>query len=264
MFKKILCTILIATLTLGPNVPSYASGTNETNEINLYGEFNSKDELTDYLIQHDVPESKIGGLLDKVDNNIPWDCYLEEKVSMIPDSFSEFDVNTDIKEKYFRFEDGSFIEVSVGGGDKIENYKNITKERSAITDSFGTLYTNHRVSKFVGTTSASFVANFYVARTGPSQIYTYANSAGLYNSPYDANASGFGLTAPPSIELIREVEKNNQAALCRLTWFNQVTVSAEWSAVYVGGGTSLPIGSTCNLYLALINNKMYVDSKLPF
>lgn len=273
MVKKTLLLLMVFVLLMGTNYTVSSAKIHERisleeNKLNdNYGDFSNKQDVINYLLEKKVPIDKIDGLMYKLDNNIPWDCMLKEKTDIIPEEFYEFDVNTIEKQKYFRFNDGSFINILVGGGEEIKNYRpkfEYNSSKSIVSDSFGTLYKNHKVYKSIGLTNAYFYANFYVARTGASTIYTYDNSDGMYNSPYGEVVGGFGVTENPNKEMIRDVEYNGQAALFRMYWFNQIEVSSEWSVGIGSVGGSAPIGSTCNLYLALIKNKMYVDSKLPF
>jgi len=265
MFKKM--TVLCLMVVMCFNFASFA----DTSTPN-YGGFATEKELVSYLSDNNVPKNKIKSLVEKSLNDIQWDCYKEEKLALLPADFYEFDLASNIGEKYFRFEDGSFTKVYVGGGEVIKNYREVSQfdksnllsglNRAAVSDSFGTLYKNHRIERIVGTTRAYFIANFYVPRPGygSSIIYTTDNSNNMYNSPYGEGISGFGVTGHPEKEMIRDVEYNGQAALFRLYWFNQIEVSGGWD----GFGASAAIGSTCNLYLALVNNKVYIASSLPF
>lgn len=266
--KKIVSLLLIMTMVFSTSIN--VSAKNNTND---FGGFKSESDLINYLKDNGVPSDKQEILSNKLKDGIIWDCYNAEKVKQIPKSFSWFDAPDKIQEKYFRFEDGSFIKVSVGGGKIIKNFNPNHHQsgigiKSVTLDQFGALYVNRKISKTIGRTNAYFYANFYLARPGfgPSKIYTSKNSNGRYNSPFGEGITGFGVTANPTKDMIREVENtsNSQAALFRLLWFNQVTVSSGWTAFGASIGATAPIGSTCNLYLALINGNLYIDSKLPF
>lgn len=252
MIKKFLCAILTSILLATSTTVGVFAKENKFMEYNV-----SDEELQEYFNENGIPLDKQEILRNKVLNGIAWDCYDTEKVNAIPEEFSYFDINDKDTDRKYVFEDGSFIEVSINPGES--SYINDGSERTITSNSYGTLYTNHKVSRTVGLTSAYFYANFYVSRYGTSRIYTEVDG---YNSPFGEGVSGFGATGNPSKEIIRKVEDTNgsQAALFRMYWFNQVEVSGTWGAV---SGT-LPIGSTCNLYLALIRNQMYVASELPF
>lgn len=269
MFKKIIVTCLILTLIIGP-VNSFASTSiHETSNL-------ERNEVINFLSEHYVPKEKIDLLISKLENGTEWDCYRQENLDSIPMEFYEMELDGNEMERYYRFPDGSFVNVHIGEGEVINDYnnrnanidafsneyliENLSNKTIAPMSSFGTLYKNHKVSRIVGTTSAYFYASFYVARTGPSMIYTYENSSNLYNSPYGENIKGFGANANPSKEMIRDVEYNGNAALFRLFWFTQIEVSGGWGPL--GGKVSK--GGTCNLYLALVNNKLYISPRLPF
>lgn len=235
-------------------------------DINYNNSFASEKEMINYLKEHEVPESKIDLLIEKTRNGEAWDVDIPEKLELVPDSFYAFDIDDDNEEKYYRFDDGSFIYLKLGEGQKYENVPEIPVDDGDITtfgvvrDSFGTLYTNYRVERSAGGATASFVANFYVARYGPSKIYTRSNSDNKYNSPYGGQVRGFGTTGDYYTRMIRDTEYNGQAALFRMYWYTGATVSGSWGGV----SGSVPVGGTCNLYLALVNNKMYIASELPF
>lgn len=258
--KKILAIILATMLTIGGLGTVTASASTEIgkNKEDIFEYQISNEELQQFFIENDIPIEKQEILNKKVENQEAWDCYKANAEALIPDEFSYFDINDEVTNRRYVFEDGSFIEVNINPTEQSDIKENINS-RTTISDSFGTFYSNHKVQRTVGLTSAYFYANFYVARYGPSSIYTESDG---YNSPYGEGVSGFGVTANPQKEMIRKTESTStkQAALFRLKWFNQVNVSGSWAGV----GGSAPIGSTCNLYLALVNNRMYVDSTLPF
>ncbi|MGL5379742.1 hypothetical protein [Clostridium sp.] len=257
MKKSILGIILTTTLTLTGIFMTVSESANASTLLNNdhektimnYG-FSSDDELEQFFLENDVSIEKQIILKEKIENNEPWDCYKDGAENLLPKDFSYFDINDTETNKRFTFEDGSFIEIN------IEPSKN---SREIVSDSYGTRYTNHKISRQVGGTKAWFYANFYVARYGPSSFWTEAEG---YNAPYGEGISGFGATGNPTKTMIRKSENTStkQAALFELRWFNQITVDGSWAGI----GGSAPIGSTCTLYLALVNNKMYVDSSLPF
>ena len=74
--------------------------------------------------------------------------------------------------------------------------------------------------------------------------------------------SGFGINSLASKEMIRALEDRNtsQGAIFRLYWLTTGEVSAEWKGI----GGSMPIGTTCNLYLALVRGQIYIAPDLPF
>lgn len=275
--KKALSLIMGIVLITATSTSVRATTNNNELENNnaIYSEITDS-ELQTFFDENSVPKEKQSILREKVEKNILWDCYETEKINNIPEDFSYFDINNKSKEKYYRFEDGSFIKISVNSGE-VKNIKtkddlikyniepgNRIMPRKVVSDSFGSLYTNHKIQRSVGLTSAYFYANFYVSNPyygGFSRIYTDTDGIG-YNSPFGLGASGFGLDGNPNGQLIRAVEDRNssQAAMFRMYWFNKKTVSGSWAGI----SGNAPIGSTCNLYLALIRGNMYVDSKLPF
>lgn len=262
--NKMLLVMIIAILTTGTNISANVNN-------NYLGEFSNKRKLIQFFQKNHVPSEKQQILIDKLKNGILWDCYNQEKIKLIPENFYYLDMKDNGKEKYFRFEDGSFIKVSIGGERKVENHNEDISRRKinnsyVITDSYGSLYVNYKVMKQVGSLKVWFYANFYVARPGFgfSKIYTYENSNGIYSEPYGENIKGFGVVTMTHREMIREVEypSTDQSAMFRLTWCNQRNIGSEWVSSN-DRGESISIGSY-SLYLAIIRGHVYIDSKLPF
>lgn len=214
------------------------------------------EELTKFFTENNIPKEKQEILIWKLDNNILWDCYNDEKLKLVPDDFSTIDIDGIDKEKYFRFEDGSFIKISFSKGDKGQVIKNTASPDGITPYGYGTHYKNHLVSRSAGTTTASFYATFFVSDYNSSMIYTKENSGGVYNSPFGGSVYGFGATGNPSMEMIRERESYGQAATFRMYWFTQATVSGTWGGV----SGSISPGGTCNLYLCIKDSKVTIAS----
>lgn len=215
----------------------------------------SEDNLDAYFKEHNVPEYKQVILLEKLENDIAWDCDSLEKLKNMPPDINELDLVNGETEKYFRFEDGSFIKIA---------FESIDTNNSRViqTDSFGTLYTNHKVSRLVGSLKASYIINAYIPKSGAGRIYTKQNSDNMYNGPYGADVNGFGLANDPQLIVVRDLENttSKQAALVDLAWRVSSSVSAGWN----GNGVSIPVGGTAHLYTAIKSGKMYVSPTLPF
>lgn len=228
-------------------------------------------ELQSMFDKNNVPKDKQKILREKLEKGELWDCYNEEKVKEMPSEYRFFDPFKKYQEKIYRFEDGSFIKTSLTQGEVTEINSN-TSDRNIITpsdveqDSFGALFTRERIEKTVGATYALYYANFYVSRYGNSKIYTLENSGGKYQGPYGEEIRGFGITEQPTKDMIREEENRDASlsALFRLYWFTQIEVSASWGAHGFEIGATIPAGSTCSLYLALIRGQVYIASQLPY
>lgn len=244
-----------------------------------------KTRTENFLENNNFTEEQKETLRKKIENNELLDCYKEENLANIPDDFNHFDLSDGSQSKKYYFEDGSFIEISFAPAsedskkieitkDNIENFSMIDEPLATsttndlsirplgvISDSYGTLYTNYKVYRQVGDQSAFFYGNFYQSRYGNSRIYETDDGYG-YNSPFGEQADGFGIDAYPVKEMIRAVESRStsQGAIFRLKWLTTATVSGGWS--HLSG--SIPIGTTCNLYLALVRGQIYIDSRLPF
>lgn len=272
--SKLLTSTLAFLLLASSNVAIGA----ETTELKVI--YNAK-EVEKFFNENSFSESQEKNLRKKISNNELLDCYKEENLKNIPDDFNYIDLSDMSQSKKYYFEDGSFIEISVAPNSEESKKIEITDEnikdypmieeslkndnpirtRSITNSSYGTLYVNHRVSRSVGLQTASFVANFYQSRYGNSRIYE-SNDGNGYNSPFGEQVSGFGINALASKEMIRAVEdrSTSQGAIFRLYWLTTGEVSAEWKGI----GGSMPIGTTCNLYLALVRGQMYVAPELPF
>lgn len=244
-----------------------------------------KTQAENFLKNNNFSKEQEETLRKKIENNELLDCYKKENLEKIPDDFNNFDLSDGAHSKKYYFEDGSFIEISFAPAsedsekieitkDNIENFNMIDEPLATydtsklpistfgvISDSYGTLYTNYRVSRTVGDQSAFFYGNFYLSRSGNSRIYVDGDGNG-YNSPFGEEANGFGVGAFPEKVMIRAYEDRatSQGAIFRLKWLTTATVSGGWS--HLSG--SIPIGTTCNLYLALVRGQIYIDSSLPF
>lgn len=215
----------------------------------------NEDNLNAYFKEHNVPEDKQLILLEKLENGIAWDCDNPAILKNMPQDMNELDLANGETEKYFRFEDGSFVKIAFESIDS-------NNSRAIQTDSFGTLYTNHKVSRIVGSLKASYIINAYIPKSGAGRIYTMENSDKMYNDPYGADVNGFGLQNDPQLKVVRDIENttSKQAALVDLAWRVSSTVSAGWN----GNGVSIPVGGTAHLYTAIRSGKMYVSPTLPF
>lgn len=260
--KKITSLILGLLLTVGMAIPTSASM--RTN-VAIQPEANmSAAELVQLFDENNVPENKRGILTEKLEDGVLWDCYDAEKAKLVPEDFSSIDIGEGTREKSYRFEDGSFMSISVGPTENSKVEKNVlplTEEGVPDTAGmYGNTYVNYAVRRELGGQQASFIANFFVSDYNTSMIYTSENSNGVYNSPYGERVWGFGDVLQPRMITIRERESYGQAALHRMTWITKKTVTGSWGGV----GGSVNVGGTCDLYLALINSKIHISSVLPF
>lgn len=252
--KTFTAMLLLFLLIVTPIANVKASTIDEPSVKNL-NPFTTREETLNYLTENNVPIDKQTILMDKLDKDILWDCYNPEKVSQIPEDFYIFRLDDPINnDRYYRFEDGSFIAINTEGSD------DSSKTRAIISDSYGTRYTDHRVSKSVGLAQAGFRSDFYVARYGTSSFIGDGN-------PWDQYATGLGCSGTPSIQTIRLREEiaspYNRAAMIRIYWQATTNVSVSWPTKGVTLGATIPVGTTMSLYLALVNNAYYVDSQLP-
>lgn len=244
-----------------------------------YNVFSSQEQLAKYLKENRVPNDKQKILIEKVKNNTLWDCYNEDMISQVPKSFNEFDPQKGSQERYYRFEDGSFIKIEATLQQEvlIQNSQESRREIKAkikspaaleqalaISESipsmqpFGTehgtgyvRYYDWKIEKRVGTMYAYYYAEFFIVDDGPDSIV---------DSAYSPSASGFGeLSSMPEFTYVRLSEDviRSRYALMYSSWIVNYNLSTPW------GGASLA-GSTCYLYLAVGNNRFYVDNVLPY
>lgn len=260
--KKIITLMLTTFLTLCLSTSVFANTNDENLEQFIQPEKSmSESDLRDFFISNKVSSEHQKVLLEKLENNVLWDCYNEEKVNLIPKDFWAIDLDGAEKEKSYIFEDGSFIKIGISKDENSKVIKNVPDPNSATYDLdsrhglYGTQYTNHIVHRYTATQSAWFYATFFVSDYNSSMIYTSENSMGTYNSPYGESVQGFGVTHP-TLEIIRERESYRNAALVRMYWTTNVTVGGAWG----GASGNVGVGGTCNLYLSLINSTVYIDT----
>lgn len=264
--KKITSLVLGLLLTVVLATPASASV--RKNEITQPETNMSIEELDKLFDENNVPDDKREVLISKLENGVLWDCYDDTKLKSVPEDFSNIDISELGREKVFRFEDGSFMSISVAPGENSEVQRNVLPitqdgavETSDISErGYGNTYVNYLVKRHVGGQKAYFYASFFVSDYNSSMIYTSANSNGVYNSPFGDGVEGFGTTGNASMKTIRDRESYGQAAMHRMFWYTQVTVGGDWGGV----NGSITAGGTCNLYLGLTNSTISITSKVPF
>lgn len=236
-----------------------ASASEIEKDVNGVGDIN----LEEYFRENHVPTEKQSILLEKIENYELWDVYKAENLEKVPSDFFKFNYFDGDQTRYYRFEDGSFISIGVEKGG--EKYVSEDKLDPNVIIPFGSW--NHgdyidvwdyKVQKIVGTASATFYADFEVGLPG--------FRASKITNLYGANASGFGVTGTPSTEIVRATEDTtrSRSALARSYWYSQADLSFSWEYGFASGGSNTTIGTTCSLWLAVVNGSIYVDSKLPY
>lgn len=261
--KRLVSFSLSALLFLGVVAPVQATNVSNLNKSAVQSQVQKKNingikekDLQKYFEKHNISKVKQKKLTEKVKKNELWDCYKQEEQSKIPEDFFLVDLNSLNHKKTFTFEDGSIIEVSV----EVPAEQLNSSVKSGDVQLFGsreinggTEYWDVKISRLVGALKAWFYADFFVAPEGTPSYITKVFESGI---------SGFGATDNPSEAIIREKEdiEKSRSALAASTWFVQAEVSGSWGWF----SSSIPVGSTCKLYLALIRGKVYVDTKLPY
>lgn len=269
--RKMVISMLMASIFLGTSF-STSMVKAESNIKNIKS-FETKEQYTEFFNENKVPKDKQNVLLEKLDKDILWDAYNPEKVGEIPESFNTFSIDDPVDNvRYYRFEDGSFIKIKTTASEETKQMRKAEEApaqtllsgdivaNSVVSDSFGAQYTDHMVEKWVGTAHAGFRSTFYIAR------YDVSNFNG--NPSWDQYATGLGCSGTPSIQTgTRDREEvafpNNRAAIRRIYWQSTASVSVSWKTKDITLGTTIPVGTTMSLYLALVNHSYYVDSELP-
>lgn len=272
MLKKIITILLVIVLSMSLTL-TYAS------KMTVSLDKEIKKDTIEFLRENEVSEKDIKGLINKLENNILWDCYIQENLDKIPESFYTFDIDSKKTEqvRYFRFEDGSFVMVSSIRmsdtvlqrneesnkflKDKIKDEKTYNEIIKSNTNGFTTYaveqgsgyahYYNHYISKFIGAMRASMYTEFVVVNGGSS----YLIPSGFYGP----EAKGFGeLGQMPVIEIVRqqEVVSTSQWALANSHWFTSYSVSTPW-----GGSTG---SGTYYLWLGVGSSQYRVSDRLPY
>lgn len=246
--KKFFIFLGAVTLTLFSSVSNVkASEMTETSGKIDY------DEVSLYFEENNIPKEKQQILLDKLESGELWDCYNEEKVKNIPEDFFALDPLNLTHEKTYTFPDGSTIEVALEIPEDQYNRNIETYGSQSVTG--GIEYWDIKIDKTIGLLKAWFYADFFVSNT--------TSKPSVIHDVWGANVSGFGVVDKPSLTIQRKTEDiaKSRSALAYSQWLTQVTISGGWGD-YVSG--SIPIGSTCNLYLGLIRGKVHVSPTLPY
>ena len=211
-------------------------------------------DLNQYFVDNHVPEEKQALLKEKVKNNELWDAYKPEMQQQIPSDFYAFNPQLGDQEKYYRFPDGSFVNVSTEVGTTSKDPGRIEPFGSS-TDQYGVTYWDFKTEKVVGLIRSHVYADFFLAFPGNGY------KSKIFNL-YGAEAFGFGLDGNPSTEIIRanEALEKERSALARSYWFSKANLSFSWGKT----GVNTSIGSSCSLWLAAIRGTLYVDTQLPY
>lgn len=272
--KRFLISVVLV-LTMFSTIFAYADNGDSISKADL----KDQAQLERYFDENGVPSDKQEILMDKVKNNELWDCYDQSKLDQIPEDFKEFDPGEGSQEKYYRFEDGSFIKVEAVLNQKIaidntdksrKEIKEKIKNKKALDQAlsisqslptvqpngveYGTGYVHYydyKIQKIVGTMKASYYAEFFIVQNGPDSIV---------DSAYSPAATGFGsLSSMPEFTYVRLTEDvaRSRYALMYSSWIVNYDLSTPWGGASVGG-------STCFLYLAVGKDKFYVDNVLPY
>jgi len=223
----------------------------EASEININQESIDYSTIYAYFAEFNVPVEKQEILLSKIKNGEQWDCYNPEKIAQIPESFYDLDPLNFVQEKVYVFEDGSTTSVSL---EVPQEQQKAIEARGSQNINGGIDYWDIKISKTIGTLSAYFYADFFLSQTTGKPSYI--------NDVWGGNVSGFGVVSEPTTTIQRKTEdiSKSRSALAYSKWMVQGTVNAGWGAF----SGSIPYGSTCNLYLALIRGKVHVSPTLPY
>lgn len=261
--KRLVSFSLSVLLFLGVALPVQATNVSKSSKSAVQSQVQKKNvngikekDLQKYFEKHDISKDKQKKLTEKVKKNELWDCYKQEEQSKIPEDFFLIDLNSTNHKKTYTFDDGSIIEVSVEVPEEQLN-RSVNSGDIMLFGSReingGTEYWDVKIDRMVGALVAWFYADFFVAPEGTPSYITNVFESGI---------TGFGATENPTEAIIREKEDidKSRSALAASTWFVQAEVSGSWG--WFSG--SIPVGSTCKLYLALIRGKVYVDTKLPY
>jgi len=179
------------------------------------------------------------------------DAEKPEALEEVPDyykSLSLEEIESGINEKIYTYPDGSTFEISIE--DKNQNQ---ILSRAVSNTAYGSRYTNHQFTFRRGTQVASMRIDGYLARQG------YGSSK--IENAFGGSTSGFGTTGANQLKIIRNTEDTalSRSALAELKWSVGGNVGGSWG--YLSG--SIPKGSTCFMYVALIKGQVKVSDRMP-
>lgn len=241
LLLSLLCSVVFF------NVDAYASDNKSSTKKDV-DQSVSITEVKKFLSKNNIPSDKQKILLDKFNNGDPWDCYKKENLDSIPKDFYEFKIEDMEQERYYRFEDRSFVKVATSKNP--DSHRRV--KRDSQTGSFGSDFLDWKIEHQVGLQEAFFYADFWVARPGfdPSSIKKF----------FGTNVSGFGMDTSPAFEEVRKTEELGRSpAAVRMNWMTKIQISGSWKLV----GGQLPIGSVCELWLTVGHGTYKVATRYP-
>jgi hypothetical protein len=281
--KKILglaLNVIVAlSITTIPNV-TFAKSNNSfyTNE------FKSKGDLIQYLNENQVSKDDQKVLIEKLEKNQIWDVNNPEKRKDVPEDFYIFNPQMGSGDRYYRFNDGSFIKISVTQNHAIkidgseeskkalrEHIKDenlLNKMESDVVQKNSTngsgispqgveygsgyaWYYDFKVEMTVGTQYASMITEFCLVQGGDDYLIPSG-----FMQPY---VSGFGeLGQMPTIQITRanEDSTNSRWALANSNWYCNYPISTPW-----GGST---LSGTKYLWIGVGSDSYRVSDRLPY
>lgn len=242
MGKSLIKFLIIGEILIGSTVLSgnhVAKASTTLGAVQNY----DREEMVNYLLGHSVPEEKIEILLKKLANDEPWDCYKEEKLKNVPSDFDSFELNDgEDQVKYYRFEDGSFLlnELRATESSTYEDKEIEVFERGVSNTSYGSQYTDYKISKTKGAITGSFIADFWRARSGCG--------ASEITNVYRPRISGGTTDGSASVNIDRSREDLIYKAPAQATLSFALNVSIS----------GIPVGVTQFISLKLMNGSMNI------
>lgn len=251
--KKIIMSSLICCSILSAVLPainvSAAEVDNIDNNTNIINILEPEENLVEnYIQEYEISSEKADILKYKSENGIPWDIYDDEKFNSIPEyykSISLDEISQGITSKRYDMEDGSvfFIDMSKD--------PSLIETRAVINYSQGSQYNQQSFSMSRGLLSSTIKITGWLARVG----YGYSK----ITESYGGAVSGFRTNGSTTERIVRSNESNGSAALVELKWATNATTGGSWG----GFSGSIPVGSTCFMYVAFIRGQVKVASSVP-
>lgn len=215
-------------------------------------------DLQKYFNENQIPAEKQDILREKVENNILWDAYNPEQTEQLPSDFYSLRILEGETSKRYNFEDGSFVSISISPTENSSQtfaYPDFSLKAGYEDAPYGTYFWDYKISKRVGAAYAEFYMDFLL--TNPGNGY----KSKIFNI-FGQNATGFGIdgTPTPSIERPNEDLDKRRSALANIHWVSKSDLSLSWQ----GNGINTSVGTTCYLWVGLLQGMLYVDSSLPY
>lgn len=251
--KKIIISSLVCCTMLSVALPTITASASEIDTLSNSSAIIDINEPNDslvenYIQEYDISLDKAEILKYKAENGIPWDIYDDEKFNAIPEEYKSIsldELEQGITSKRYDMEDGSVFTIDMSPD------PSIIQTRAVVNYSQESQYNQHTFSMSRGLLNSKIKVTGWLARVG----FGYSK----ITESYGGSISGFRTNGSTSERIVRGTESSGKAALVELKWATSGTTGGSWGPF----SGSIPVGSTCFMYVAFIRGQVKVAASVP-